>query len=154
MVSISNPYVHLKEENYQGVTFVTLWGGPARVFGRGLSDEEVCELGQPFARVLNLIQQEKDDNDDWNVKMDIILAGIEVRAVQLDREGRARVQLADGGWLTIEGDGRDLADNAFVLEMLVIDESHQLEDRTWKGLGVRAISIENGLPLVDPYDLG
>jgi hypothetical protein len=48
-------------------------------------------------------------------------------------------------WLTIEGDDRDLADNAFVLEMLVVDESHQFEDCTWQGLGVRAISIENSL---------
>lgn len=157
MANTSNPHVHLKEETQQGVTFVTLWGGPCRVFGRGLSDQEVSELGQPFARVLDLIQQEKDDDDNWNIKMDIILAGVEVRAVQLDSQMRARVQLAEGGWLTIEGDGTELRDNAYMLDMLLVAEDHQLEDKTWLGLGMRAIAIENGLPqdgLIDPYTIG
>jgi hypothetical protein len=153
LVNTSNPHVHLKEEDHQGVRFVTLWGGPCRVFGRGLSNEELKELNQPFARRLDIITLELDDEDNWNIEMDISLAGVEVHAVQLDRGMRARVQLADGGWLTIAGDGTELRDSAYMLDMLLVGESHQLEDRTWKGLGMRAIAIENALP-IDPYTIG
>ncbi len=136
--------LHLKDEVQDGVSFITLWGGPVNTQTDNIHPEDDAAVKEWCRVLINWGERNGDDGKCWYKKL--LILGLDICEVQLDEDQRPHVRLYDGSWLVFDCDGTDLADEAFVRGILNLEDRLLPAGTTWKGLGVRAIAIENTLP--------
>ena len=129
--------VHLKD----GEEVYELWGGPLYVEADNLHLDDQAELDEFGVVLERLWERQGDDGMFWRRKM--ILCGVEVTRVHLDKQARAHVQLASGSWLLLDTDGTELSEQAMVFGIYGDPEGIPLMEprQTWKASGARVISF-------------
>lgn len=135
--------LHLKDIIQDGVTFITLWGGPVRTQADNILGEDEASVREWGCVLTSWSERMGDDGLYW--QRTLVLAGLDIFEVRLDEEQRPHVRLYNGSWLVFDCDGTDLAEEAYMRGILDLGDRMLPEARSWQSLGVQAISIVNEL---------
>ena len=105
--------VHLKEDA-PGVFF--LWGGPINCQSDNFKLYEWNQNRDEIVFLKDYWERDCDDGKTW--RRELIFVGVPIVMVKSLGDSITEVQLATGGWITLEGECRELRDRAYICGIL------------------------------------